>query len=276
MATRFELVLPAANTAAALAPIGELVMAEIDEWHQRLNRFAPDSWITHVNRTAAAAAVRCDEDVWEMLVNAHTVWQQSGGAFDITRGHGHALILDAATRTVRFGEPTMAIDLGGIAKGHAIDCCARLLRANGVTSAFLHGGTSSGVAIGLDPSGHPWKVDLGTPGPAFANVRRGSRCPELSPRGKASAGFASGLRIVDFAFSVSDAGSQSHPHIVDPRSGAPVEPQAPGVVVVTGPSARLCDAWSTAYVVMGTTAVIPGHSRVGQMITIGAQSPRHG
>ena len=251
MATRFELVLPAANTAAALAPIGELVMAEIDEWHQRLNRFAPDSWVSHVNRTAAAAAVRCDEDVWEMLVDAHIVWQESGGAFDITRGHGHALVLDATTRTVRFGEPTMAIDLGGIAKGHAIDCCARLLRANGVTSAFLHGGTSSGIAIGLDPTGQPWKVDLGTAGPAFATATAG------------------------FAFSVSDSGAQTHPHIVDPRSGVPVG-AATASVAVTGPSARLCDAWSTAYVVMGTAWVVPGHTRVGQMITIGAQSPRHG
>lgn len=246
MATRFELVLPAANTAAALAPIGELVMAEIDEWHQRLNRFAPDSWVSHANRTAASTAVRCDEDVWEMLVDAHTVWRESGGAFDITRGHGHALLLDPTTRTVRFGEPAMAIDLGGIAKGHAIDCCARLLRANGVTSAFLHGGTSSGIAIGLDPTGQPWQVDL-----------HASRVP-----------------LQNSAFSVSDAGSQAHPHIVDPRSGVPVEGEASSVVVM-GPSARLCDAWSTAYVVMGPTAIVEGHTRSGQMIQIGAQSSRH-
>jgi thiamine biosynthesis lipoprotein len=245
MATRFELVLPAAHSAAALAPIGELVMAEIDEWHQRLNRFAPDSWVSHANRTAASAAVRCDEDVWDMLVDAHTVWRESGGAFDITRGHGHALILDPTTRTVRFGEQTMAIDLGGIAKGHAIDCCARLLRANGVTSAFLHGGTSSGIAIGLDPSGQPWHVDF-----------QASRVP-----------------LRDLAFSVSDA--QARQHIVDPRSGVPVEATTASVAV-TGPSARLCDAWSTAYVVMGTTAVVDGHTRSGQMIQIGGQSSRHG
>jgi thiamine biosynthesis lipoprotein len=256
MATRFELVLPAAHSAAALAPIGELVMAEIDEWHQRLNRFAPDSWVSHANRTAASAAVRCDEDVWDMLVDAHTVWRESGGAFDITRGHGHALILDPTTRTVRFGEPAMTIDLGGIAKGHAIDCCARLLRANGVTSAFLHGGTSSGIAIGLDPTGQPWQVDLGTSEPACA---------------KATAGFAPGLR--GLAFSVSDA--QARQHIVDPRSGVPVEATTASVAV-TGPSARLCDAWSTAYVVMGTTAVVDGHTRSGQMIQIGGQSSRHG
>jgi thiamine biosynthesis lipoprotein len=253
MATRFELVLPAGRSTAALAPIGELVMAEIDEWHQRLNRFAPDSWVAHTNRTAATAAVRCDEDVWAMLVDAQTVWRESGGAFDVTRGHGKALGLDATTRTVRFGDPAMTIDLGGIAKGHALDCCARLLRAHGVTSAFLHGGTSSGIAIGLDPTGAPWRVDFGTPGP------RNSGTSELR----------------DLAFSVSDAGSQMHPHIVDPRSGVPVE-GATTPVVVTGPSARLCDAWSTAYVVLGTTAVIAGHTRVGQTITIGAQSPRHG
>ncbi len=263
MATRFELVLPAARSTLALAPIGELVMAEIDEWHQRLNRFAPDSWVTHANRTAATTAVRCDEDVWAMLVDAQAVWRASGGAFDITRGHGDALSLDATTRTVRFCDPAMTMDLGGIAKGHALDCCARILRAHGVTSAFLHGGTSSGIAIGLDPTGESWHIGLRDP--AFTKATAGR------PRNSGT----SGLRIVDFAFSVSDAGAQTHPHIVDPRSGVPVE-GAMTSVVVTGPSARLCDAWSTAYVVLGPAAVVRGHTRVGQTIRIGAQSPRHG
>jgi len=227
MATRFELVLPAVRSAADLAPIGELVMAEIDEWHQRLNRFAPDSWLSHVNRTAASEAVRCDDDVWAMLVDGQTVWRESGGAFDITRGYGHALVLDHGQRTLHFDDPAMQLDLGGIAKGHAIDCGARLLRANGITSAFLHGGTSSGIAIGLDVAGHPWHVHV----------------EPLDP-------WTPGLRLEDLAFSVSDAAAQAHAHIVDPRSGVPIE-RATASVVVTGPSARLCDAWSTAYVVLG-------------------------
>ena len=260
MATRFELVLPAGGSAAALAPIGELVMAEIDDWHQRLNRFAPDSWVAHTNRTAATAAVRCDEDVWAMLVDAQTVWRESGGAFDVTRGHGGALILDATARTVRFDDPTMTMDFGGIAKGHAIDCCARMLRAHGVTSAFLHSGTSSGIAIGLDHAGQPWTVGLRHP---------------PSPRLRRASPGTSELRLVDLGFSVSDAGAQAHGHIVDPRTGAALEGGPAAPVVVTGASARLCDAWSTAYVVLGTTAVIPGHRRVGETIRIGAQSPRH-
>jgi thiamine biosynthesis lipoprotein len=249
MATRFELVLPPVGPCVSpeqARAIGELVTDEIDEWHRRLNRFAPDSWVAHANRTAGVEPVRCDEDVWDLLVDAQNVWRESGGAFDITRGAGHAMVLDAGTRTVRFTDPSTQIDLGGIAKGHAIDCAARLLRAHGVTSAFLHGGTSSGIAIGLDPTGHPWQVDFGTSGLRNSDT--------------------AGLR--DLAFSVSDADAQSHPHIVDPRTGAPVAGEA-SVVVVTGPSARLCDAWSTAHVVLGETPaespgrrvpVSPGHT----------------
>ncbi len=209
-------------------------MAEIDEWHERLNRFSSDSWISHVNRTAADDAVRCDDDVWALLVDAETVWRESGGAFDITRGHGEALLLDSTNRTVRFDDPSMSLDLGGIAKGHALDCCARVLRAHGVTSAFLHGGTSSGIAIGPDATGKPWKIAVG----------------------------GEVLRLDDSAFSVSDAGAQAHPHIVDPRSGLPIEGTTTEVVV-TGSSSRLCDAWSTAYVVLGPTPVFEGHTRIG-------------
>lgn len=229
MATRFEVVLPDASPA-----LGDLVLHEIAEWHHRLNRFAPDSWVSHVNRTAASTPVRCDEDVWALLMDAQNVWRASDGAFDITRGSGRALMLDADNRTLKFANPSMRLDFGGIAKGHALDCCARLLRDHGVTSAFLHGGTSSGLAIGLDPRREPWRVrlnsgeplDLWTPGP-------------LDP----------------MAFSVSDAGSQSQPHIIDPRDGEMITREAS--VMVTGPSARVCEAWSTAIVVLGDAAQLP-------------------
>jgi thiamine biosynthesis lipoprotein len=236
MGTRFELVLPQSGS-VDLQSIGELVMAEIDEWHGRLSRFAPDSWVSHVNRTAAAEPVRCDDDVWQLLVDAQFVWRESGGAFDITRGHGDALILDPSTHSVRFGRAGMALDLGGIGKGHALDCAARLLRTHGVSSAFLHGGTSSGCALGGDVSGQPWRVSLHAGPDALV------------------------LPLEDTAFAVSDATSQPRAHIVDPRSGADVEHTGgQGAVAVTGPSARLCDGWATALVVLaGTRAESPDH-----------------
>lgn len=217
MGTRFELV------AATSQAIGELVMAEVEDWHQRLSRFAPDSWVSHVNRTAAHEAVRCDDDTWDLLTDATLAWHDSDGAFDITRGDGDALILDAATHTIRFARAGMSIDLGGIGKGHAIDCCARLLRTHGVTTAFMHGGTSSGITLGLDPAGHPWRVSVE----------------------------ALALHLADTAFAVSDASSQATAHIIDPRTKVPVAATSPHPMVVTGPSARVCDAWATALVVLG-------------------------
>lgn len=230
MATRFELVLPESPSS-----LGELVLDEITDWHHRLNRFAPDSWLAHVNRTASSSPVRCDEDVWALLMDAQAVWNASGGAFDVTRGFGQALLLNPDTRTVKFGHPSMQLDFGGIAKGHALDCCARLLRDHGVTSAFLHGGTSSGLAMGVDPTtGEPWQVQ-GSRGPRVLGQVDGP----LNP----------------WSFSVSDAASQSIPHIIDPRTQAPVRSQL--VVIVTGPSARMCEAWSTAMVVLGDAARLP-------------------
>jgi len=218
MGTRFELVLPSGRRA-----IGEVVMAEVEDWHQRLSRFAPDSWVSHVNRTAASEPVRCDEDTWGLLMDAVQIWRDSDGAFDITRGDGDALVLDAGSRTIRFARADVSIDLGGIGKGHALDCCARLLRTHDVASAFMHGGTSSGIALGLDPSGHPWRVTTR----------------------------AEALALRDTAFAVSDAASQTTAHIVDPLTKMPVDATALNPVVVTGPSARVCDGWATALVVLG-------------------------
>jgi thiamine biosynthesis lipoprotein ApbE len=64
------------------------------------------------------------------------------------------------------------------------------------------------------------------------------------------------VELVDAAFSVSDNGSQPDApdgrHIADPRVAAEIRrPQVRRRAVVTGPSARLADAWSTAVVVLG-------------------------
>lgn len=217
MATRFELLVPDDARAE-----GEAALAVIEEAHQRYSRFSADSWLSHVNRTAAYAPVRCDDESWSMLVDAREVWRASGGAFDVTRGHGDALLLDHERYAVAFAIPGMSIDLGGIAKGHAIDAALQLLRDAGVTTAFIHGGTSSGAGMGK-----VWRV--ATQGAARSGEERRV------------------VEVCDSAFSVSDAGSQTEAHIVDPRGHGGT--MRSGSVLVTGPSARLADAWSTALVV---------------------------
>ena len=233
MGTRFEIALVVRGAGVApmyLRAVGELAIQEIDEWHRRLTRFSADSWVSHVNRTASTQAAMLDEDLWTLMSDAASVWQDSGGAFDVTRGRGRDLLIEPVTRTLRFRRAGPALDMGAIGKGHALDCAARCLRLHGVTRAFLQGGTSSGLALGYDPGGRPWRVQVGD---------------EV-------------LALMDAAFSLSDNGSQPEApggrHISDPRnpgtgSGSRQRPRRRALV--TGPSARLADAWSTALVVLG-------------------------
>lgn len=248
MGTRFELVLgagPWTNLRAA----GEAALEEIEIWHRRLSRFAPDSLVSHLNREAAGRPVRLDAETFALFEGALSVWRASGGAFDVAcapivagRGFGtsavpteapwsgsDAIQLDPGRWTIRFTRPGVSLDLGAIAKGHALDCAAAVLVASGVTSALLHGGTSSVVAIGAPAAAEGWPVAL------------------------AGAWGERALTLRDTALATSHAGSQvsgeGASHIVDPRPG-PAGPHA-GRVAVVGPSARLADAWATALVVLG-------------------------
>jgi thiamine biosynthesis lipoprotein len=126
----------------------------------------------------------------------------------------------------------VALDLGGIAKGHALDCAAARLAEAGITAALIHGGTSSVMAVGCPPDAPGWRVAVG-PGDHDVVV------------------------LVDRALSLSDPASQldatGRCHIVDPRIGnGTMNAGAQGDrVAVIGPSARLADAWSTALAVLG-------------------------
>lgn len=254
MGTRFELLLPAAPGSLdgpALRAAGEAAIDEIDHWHRRLNRFAADSLVSHLNRSAGRL-VRLDRETFELLADALRVGQASAGAFDITvtpllvrqgaadsavpTGGGHVpnrtIELDPRARTVRFADERLSVDLGGIAKGHALDCAAAVLRDAGVQSALLHGGTSSILALGLPPGSGGWRV-------------------ALDPQTRET------VTLEDAALSLSDPagqlGTTGRRHIVDPRAER-VGKRSPAPetrVVVIGPSARLADAWSTALAVLG-------------------------
>lgn len=223
MGTRFELVLPTGDEAATRA-IGEVALGEIEECHRRLSRFDPASLVSHIRRSAHEAAVPLDRDTFALFAEAQAVWQRSEGAFDITAPARamSAIVLDPRALTIRTQRPGVPLDLGGIAKGHALDLAARVLRSYGVETAFLHGGTSSAVGIGAPPDADAWRVDLAGGG---------------------------SVELRDVALSVS-AVWNGNPHpTLDPRTGLPVP--GPRRAVVTGPSARMADALSTAALVRG-------------------------
>jgi thiamine biosynthesis lipoprotein len=222
MGTRFELVMPAGNFATTRA-IGEAALAEIEDCHRRFSKFARSSLLSHIMRSASRGPVPVDRDTFALFEEALEVHALSDGAFDLTAPAGgmDALVLDAEACTVRLMRE-VPLDLGGIAKGHAIDLAARVLREHGVDRAFLHGGTSSAVGIGAPFEAQGWRVELAGGGEVMLNDR---------------------------ALSVS-AVWEGNPHpTIDPRTGEPVP--GPRRAVVSGPSARMADALSTVVLVSG-------------------------
>lgn len=222
MGTRFELLLAGERPERHRAA-GEAAIEEIEWCHRRFTRFEDGGLLAHLRR--ARGPVPLDGASYRLFHDAVTVWAASGGLFDLTlpARRMEDICLDPVHRTVRLADPTLPLDFGAIAKGHALDLAAAVLRKAGVRTAFLHGGTSSAVAIGAPPGTRGWRVALAPfPGAPVAMLR-------------------------DMALSAS-ATAPGNPHpTLDPRSGSPVTAHRRAVVI--GPSTRLADAWSTVTLV---------------------------
>ena len=162
--------------------------------------------------------------------------------------------LDPVETTIRVLAPGVEIDLGAIGKGYAIDrICERLLPATvvdqgecpeesrryGVENFLIHGGFSSLRAHGTHHGHAGWPVGLRNP--LFPD--RNYATLLLTNRALAT----SGSNVQFFRHE-----GQRYGHILDPRTGWPVEGMLS--VTVTAPTATEADALSTAFYVMGLDA----------------------
>jgi thiamine biosynthesis lipoprotein len=243
-----------------------LVTAVMDDYRRidtTMSTYKPDSEISRVNANAAAAPVVIDAEMFGVIERALQFSVVSRGAFDITYESVGYLYdfharhrpsadeisarmgaidyrhvqLDAANRAIRFSTPGTRINLGGIAKGYAVEHGAAMLRERGVANAILNAGGDTRV-LG-DRRGQPWIV--------------GIRHPRLGDT------VFTRLPIVDEAISTSgdyerffDEGGHRYHHILNPATGLPTE----GVLSVTvvGPDATTTDGLSTTLFVMGPEA----------------------
>jgi len=204
-------------------------------------------------------------ELFELLVRARRVSELTDGAFEITyasvgrfcdyregrRPDDETLRtaldaidyryvrLDAEAGWVRFDHDAVYVDLGGIAKGYAVDRCIELL----AVAEVVHTGVSAGGDSRMlgDRRGRPWSV----------GVRH--------PRAKGE--MAAVLPLTDTAVSTSgdyerffERDGVRYHHILDPDTGRAV----PGSMSVTvlGPDATFTDAPSTSVFVLGSERVL--------------------
>lgn len=218
---------PGADEAADAA------FAEIARLDRVMSLYKEASELSALNRSGLVP-FRCSESLWEALSLALGFARRSGGAFDPTilpaihlgpsalESVGYKKVrADPGRRAVSFTVPGMALDLGGIGKGIALDRAVQVLKSRGVKSAFINFGGQI-YALGSAPGAAGWRVKV----------------PGLDEE----------LHIRDA--SVSTSGNSERPgHIVSPFTGRPVMDL--GSVTVVAPTGAEADAWSTALFVLG-------------------------
>jgi thiamine biosynthesis lipoprotein len=260
MACRFEVTLP--SELQGHLDAAHAALDTIDRLEEQLTIFRDSSELSLVNREAAERAVPVEPRLHALLEQCRALHRATAGAFDITStplsrvwgflrrqgrvpsadeiAQARALVgmeqVDLAGGAVRFRQPGVALNLGSIGKGYALDRIGEELGAAGVSTALLTAGASSVLALGGGPDGRGYVVGLRDP--ADHDHRLGT------------------VTLAGAALGVSGSGEQSFVvdgrrlgHIIDPRTGWPSQGRA--YVAVVAPTAALADGLATAFFVGG-------------------------
>ena len=263
MAVPIKIVLYAPDGAAA-SRAAEAAFSRIHQLNAILSDYDPQSELRRLGRAAAEGkAVPVSEDLWRVLSQAQALSRRSEGAFDVTVGPvvrlwrrarrrhqlpsaqrlqsarelvGYRLIrLDSRQRAVELLKPGMKLDLGGIAKGYAVDEALAVLRKLGINRALVDAGGD--IVLGDPPPGRSgWRIGvarLQSDGPP-------SRVILLSRAAIATSGDTWQYVEID---------GRRYSHVVDPRTGMGLTDHSS--VTIVAPNGILADALASAVSVLG-------------------------
>jgi thiamine biosynthesis lipoprotein len=241
------------------------VFAEMNRLDSVMTNFRNDSEIGQVNVNAGVHPVKVSDETIAVIERAIDVSRRSGGVFDITVGAFKGLwkfdedmdgslpdpadverrrklvnwkdiVVDRKAKTVFLRRKGMAITLGGIAKGYAVDRCVEILKREGFKDFMFQAGGDMYISGNKGDEG-PWVVGI------------------RDPRGSSDDMFAL-APIENHSFSTSGDyergfvkdGVRYH-HILDPRTGQPAH--ASRSVTIRAKDAFTADAWSKVMFIDG-------------------------
>lgn len=258
-------------TATGVRP-GPAVRAAFDEIRriERLTRSDGSSDVARINAAAGVKPVTVSRDTIAILQLVSRYHSRLAGTFDPTVGplvelwgFGYGSMpklpspqavakalplvgfgrvdLDPARRTVWLRQPGMRLDLGGIAKGYAVDRAGEVLQRHGIRTALINAGRSSIRVLGRKNSGGDWRIGIGHPrrdGELLGVLRLAGNC-------------ALGTSADDQNYF--KVGGRRYSHLLDPATGYPGRDKI--LVTVTAPSAAEADLLSTAFFVLDRTRI---------------------
>lgn len=263
MGTVAHILVVAQNQSQADAAIGA-AFDKIYDIEHLMSDYDPNSQLSLVNREAFDRPVKVDDGLFEVLTAAKLYSCMSGGAFDVTVGpvvqlwrkakdNGAApspealakakeavsyqnLVLDADNKTVQFSKKGMFLDLGGIAKGYAIDKAIEILQAAGLKGGMVDiGGNLRCFGTPANGKRH-WLIGLQDP----QNEDNILMKLNMDNMAVATSGDYRRFVVID---------GQTHSHIINPATADSAQDLSS--VTIIAPTAMQTDALSTAVTVMG-------------------------
>lgn len=216
--------------------------SEVVRIEGRYSRYLPTSFLSEINGVSIqGGSIELDEETSGLLDFAFACYEKSDGLFDITSGilrkawrfDGSAipseetlsgligriglLKLSWQKPVLSFPTPGLELDFGGIGKEYAVDRCIDTLRSLGFEHALVE--MAGDIrACGALPDGSPWRV-------AVLDPRAQESCEnivKLSDSGIATSGnYARGITV----------GGRRYGHLLNPKTGWPVEGMASVTVV---------------------------------------------
>ncbi len=238
-------------------------LSEFHRLDQALSPYIESSELYRVNQEAAARPVKISREFCDLIQTSLEFSRLTDGAFDITFASigyqydyregikpsdeaiaqslpliNYRLIkLDRKNLTVSFEKPGVRIDLGGIAKGYAVDRAIQILQRHGIRNALVSAGGDSRI-LG-DHHGRPWNIGIQAP--------------------RKRQGLAAVLPLTETAISTSgdyeryfERDGVRYHHILSPKTGRSAGELHS--VTILGPNATRTDALSTSVFVLGLNA----------------------
>ena len=207
------------NVAGAKHDAGRAIdaaFAAVAEVHSSMSAQEETSDVSRLNRLAHERPVAVHEQTWHVLRIAERISEASAGAFDVTEsaaGWKAVELLDGCR--VRF-HASLRVDLGGIAKGYAVDRAARILRERGIENFVVNAGGDLRVGnvpqtIYVRRPDAPWLVDplaqvsaaaVATSGPRAAGDAGG---PVIVPATGEALALASSISVLAADCVIADA-----------------------------------------------------------------------
>ena len=271
MGTAVSVTLWQDDKAEADAAIGAVMdeMRRVDQW---LSPYIETSELAQINREAAKSTVTISKDLAEIIDKALYYSRLSDGAFDISFASVgrfydyreqqkpadaqrqalleaidyHLIEFDKQHSTLHFNHPELKIDLGGIAKGYAVDKAIALLYARGIRNASVSAGGDSRL-LGDRGNNKPWHVGIKNP----RGDRRATEVAIMLPLANVAVSTSGDYERF---FIDNETGERVH-HILNPRTGQSTHGVAS--VTILGPQGFDTDPLSTTVFVLGVEKGLP-------------------